>query len=395
MNGIFIHQQIKALQELGCVCHVLVDYNWFPLLGFHKYHSYWNVGHTTFHNYFEEVEGIKVHRIPTFIKMPNRLFPDNYYDRIANSFSNYIKGNQELADADWIYAHFLTDFGYIGTKVKQQTGIKLAAIARGDDVHAWPLENPGLLTHIKEVFEKADILLANSARLAQDANSLVPKKNQRTVNVVYNGIDLEKFRPPIEGEKNKLKEKFNLDKNLKYFICVATPVELKGWLLLFDAFTDVKGFLVNWKLLCVSVNRSSSDTIDLAFEAKKRGINNFVQILGQVSHDNLAEYYRASDAFILPSYNEGMANALLEAAATNLLLIATDVGGHSEIFEESLDCFLIKPGELNPLKTAILKAVNFKENSLNTRAKVMKIGSYMENARKLVNKLSTSVLPLT
>ncbi len=390
MNGIFIHQQIKALQELGCECHVLMDFNWFPPFGLHKYHSYWNTGYSTFHNYFEEVDGIKIHRVSTFIKMPNRLLSDNYYDRLANSFSNYIKKNSELSDADWIYAHFLTDFGFIGTKVKEKTRIKLAAIARGDDVHAWPLENPKLLPHITKVFIKADILFANSGRLAQDANSLVSKEHRRTIEVVYNGIDLEKFRPASISEKNLLREKYGLKKNFKYFICVATPVELKGWLLLFDAFAAVRQSLDNWKLLCVAVNRKSSDTLDLSYEAEKRGLRDFVEILGQVSHDKMAEYYRSSDVFILPSYNEGMANALLEAAASNIHLIATDVGGHSEIFEDSEDCSLIKPGDLGRLEEAILKAINFNENSCNTRAKVLKVGSYLDNSKKLLQKLLNS-----
>lgn len=387
MNGIFIHQQIKALKELGCECHILVDFNWFPPLGLHRFHQYWQTGFKTYHNYFEEVDGIRIHRVSTVIKMPNRLFPDNYYDRIANSFSSYIKNNPDLNNADWIFAHFLTDFGYIGTKIKSLTGIKLVAIARGDDVHAWPLENPKLIQHIKEVFIHADHVLANSERLAIDANAWVPKNVQRQIGVIYNGINLEKFRPAKEGEKKELKKKYELDENLNYFICVATPVELKGWLVLFDALAIVKESLINWKLLCVAVNRSSSDTLDLIYEATKRGIGNLVVNRGQVTHDNLAELYRVSDAFVLPSYNEGMANALLEAAATNIQLIATDVGGHSEVFMNSFDCSIIKPGDLDLLTTAILKVIKFKGNS-KTRDQVLKIGSYLENSRNLLAQLS-------
>lgn len=387
MNGIFIHQQIKALKELGCECHVLVDFNWFPSFGLHKYHTYWETGYASYHNFFEEVDGVKIHKVSTFIKMPNRLIPDNYYDRLADSFSKYIIKNPDLKDADWIFAHFLTDFGFIGTKIKAKTGIKLVAIARGDDVHAWPLENPNLLSHIEEVFLKADVLLANSERLALDAKDLVSKKIQRKIEVIYNGIDLEKFRPALAGEKASLKQKYNLDENLKYIICVATPVQLKGWLLLLDALAELKELLTNWRLLCVTVNRTSSDTIDLAVEARKRGLSDIIIILGQVSHDNLAEIYRASDAFVLPSYNEGMANALLEAAASNIQIIASNVGGHSEIFEESEDCSLIKPGDLELLKSALIKVIKFEGSLIGTRNQVVKVGSYQENAKKLLRKL--------
>lgn len=388
MNGIFIHQQIKALSELGCECHVLVDFNWFPPFGLHQFHSYWKTGFETFKNYFKEVDGIKIHRVPTFIKMPNRLFSDNYYDRIADSFSRYINTKPELKHTDWIFAHFLTDFGYIGTKIKEQTGIKLAAIARGDDVHAWPLENPKLIHHIEEVFINSDLVLANSGRLAKDANEWVPKAIQRQIGVVYNGVDMDKFRPAEKGEKITIKKRLKLDEKINYFICVATPVELKGWLVLFDAMASVKNSLKNWKLLCVAVNRSSNDTLDLISEATKRGIDHLIVNLGQISHSKLAEVYRASDAFVLASYNEGMANALLEAAASNIQLITTNVGGHSEIFEESPDCSIIDPGDIDQLGTAILKVIKYQGNQINTRNQVQKVGSYLSNSKKLLEKLS-------
>lgn len=178
MNGIFIHQQIKALQDLGCECHVLQDYNWYPWGGLHKSHGYWKAGFDTFHNYLDVVEGVTIHKVSSFVKMPNRFFPENYYDRLARSFARYIQKSPELKNSDWIYAHFLTDFGYIGTKVKALTGIKLASMARGDDVHAWPKENPSLIHHIEEVFGSSDLLLANSKQLGEDANELVAKKHQ-------------------------------------------------------------------------------------------------------------------------------------------------------------------------------------------------------------------------
>ncbi|PZX57793.1 glycosyltransferase involved in cell wall biosynthesis [Algoriphagus ratkowskyi] len=390
MNGIFIHQQVKALQELGCECHVVQDYNWFPSGGLHKYHSYWHDGYNAYNNCFRMVEGITIHPVATFIKMPNRLFPDNYYDRLAKSFSRYIKKTPVLKDADWIYAHFLTDFAFIGTKVKELTGIKLASIARGDDVHAWPEENPSLLDNIRTVFLKSDLLFANSKQLGIDANMLLLPSEQQPVHVVYNGVDLNKFRPVVDGlEKQQLRDKFDLKADKKYILCVATPVALKGWLLLLDALAEVKDEISNWELICVAVNRSTSDALNLKTESSLRGIENFVNVVGQVFHDDLADLYRACDAFVLASYNEGMANALLEAAATNLRVIASDVGGHSEIFVNSSDLSLVQPGSVSDLKIALQKLFSSDlDKPSGTRQMVLKVGSYQDNARKILEKFN-------
>ncbi len=391
MNGIFIHQQIKALQELGCECHVLLDYNWFPWGGLHKTHGYWRSGFEAFHNYLDEVEGITIHKVPSFVKMPNRLFPENYYERLGRSFSRYIQKTPSLKNADWIYAHFLTDFGYIGTKVKALTGIKLAAIARGDDIHAWPNENPGLIRHIEAVFDHADLIFANSRRLADDANELVSEKYQKEVHIIYNGVDLDKFRPAEREEKQLLQRNFHLDPTKKFLLCVGTPLKEKGWLVLFDAMAEIKNELEHWELLCVAINRNSDDTLDLKREAADRRLGGHVIVMGQLSHDDLAKLYRAVDAFVLPSYNEGMANALLEAAASNLRIIASDVGGHSEIFTDAPDCFLVQPGDLDELKSALKKLTTTDLNKpVWTREMVKKVGTFSDNSKKLLEHFTKS-----
>ena len=58
-----------------------------------------------------------------------------------------------------------------------------------------------------------------------------------------------------------------------------------------------------------------------------------VQRLGNVSPDDLPDVYRAADAFVLASSAEGMPNALLEAMATGLPCIATDIPGARDLLE--------------------------------------------------------------
>jgi glycosyltransferase involved in cell wall biosynthesis len=395
MNGVFIHQQVKALTSLGHECYVLLPYNWFPKFNFHKYHPYWREGFNYFSNLYDFYEGIRIHPVPVFIKMPNRLFREDPYQREANALASYIQNRPALHSADLICAHFMTETAYVGVLLKKKLEKPLVSFARGDDIHAWPKERPALLEHVVSVFQNSDLLVANSLKLGEDAKKIVSEKVKKDIKVVYNGIDFHKFFPVDPTAKKSIQQTFRLQPELKYLLCVATPVALKGWLELFDAIQFNSDNFENWKLLCVTVKRDYPDKLDLKKEADKRGILQLVKFFGQLPHAELSKLYQAVDAFVLPSYNEGMANVVLEAAASNLPLLITDVGGHREIFGDSESCIFVSPVDSISMSEGLSKFLNLHNHHpspADTRAIVIsKVGSYLDNARKLTELIEDGI----
>lgn len=388
MNGVFIHQQVKALHELGVECHVLLLHNWYPGFRLHKHHPHWQYGYEQHKTYFEEYEGIRIHHIPVFHRMPDRLFKNNYYNQAAKAVVKYVSNNRELKNAEWLYAHFLTDYAYIAAIAKQKLNVKLAAIARGDDVHAWPEQNAFLVQHLKHVFANADLLLANSGRLAADTKHWMDADAVREVKVVYNGISYDKYYPVSNmAEKKELLGKYGLSGDFLYMICVATPVALKGWNELLGAIKKLGNKLDGWKLLMVAPNRSAPDALNLELISKELEITDRVVFMGQVDPGNLSELYRACDVFVLPSYNEGMANALLEAMSSGLACITTNVGGHAEVIETGLDGMLIAPKNIGELTAALDKVCNdvelIERLGDNARKRILHFGNYAKNAQRL------------
>lgn len=69
--------------------------------------------------------------------------------------------------------------------------------------------------------------------------------------------------------------------------------------------------------------------------------------------ESAAQYLRAFDVFVLPSRKEGLPYVLLEAGLAALAVIATNVGGISEIIEDGKTGLLIQPGNLSSLTTAL------------------------------------------
>ena len=88
---------------------------------------------------------------------------------------------------------------------------------------------------------------------------------------------------------------------------------------------------------------------------KELGIGERVRLLGE--RDDVPVILRALDVFVLPSLGEGISNAILEAMATGIPVIATRVGGNSELVRDGITGRLIeprRPGELAEVLTTYL-----------------------------------------
>lgn len=75
-------------------------------------------------------------------------------------------------------------------------------------------------------------------------------------------------------------------------------------------------------------------------------------------HKDVKPYLADAHAIVLPSYHEGMANVLLEAAATGRPILASDIPGCRETFDDGISGFGFKKCDALSLKEAILKFSN-------------------------------------
>lgn len=81
-------------------------------------------------------------------------------------------------------------------------------------------------------------------------------------------------------------------------------------------------------------------------------------IVYEGQQSDIEHYYENCHAVVLPSYHEGMANVLLEAAATGRPILASDVSGCKETFEEGVTGIGFKPRNADSLYDAIMRFID-------------------------------------
>ena len=80
-----------------------------------------------------------------------------------------------------------------------------------------------------------------------------------------------------------------------------------------------------------------------------------VAFLG-LRHD-VPEILRATDIFVLPSYSEGLSNALMEAMASGCACIASDVGGNRFLLQNGVSGFLYPAGDREALQSHLRRLI--------------------------------------
>ena len=80
------------------------------------------------------------------------------------------------------------------------------------------------------------------------------------------------------------------------------------------------------------------------------------QFDGEVT--NLRHYLSTADMFVLPSRSEGFSNAIIEAMAASLPVVATDVGGNAEAVKDGMNGFLVPSDDPGALAAAILRVLS-------------------------------------
>jgi len=192
----------------------------------------------------------------------------------------------------------------------------------------------------------------------------------KNVQLIYNSVDTEQFNGKATPDPKI--EEFN-----GFSICtVGRIAPVKNYLCLFKAINLLKEKIPEVKLFHIGTNPTIGPLCDeeLLFFMKKNNLEKHISFLGIRS--DLPSLLPTFDVFSLTSFSEGLSFSLLEAQASGLPAVVTNVGGNPEVIQDGKNGFLVPSNN----EKAVAEAIYNLYKDLELRKKM---GIY---ARKLMQE---------
>lgn len=329
---------------------------------------------------------------PRYICFPGKHL---FFIRAITMFISVAKVIRTLMKRDdiaIIHTHTILPDGFSGALLKKFfPNIKTVCSARGSDINVYPYRNKMAMYFTRYSLRNNDIITTVSKDLMRKCLELRKKTNKRlnnrpgselncnsrsTVNpevnlaanskvgsamnptancvVVYNGLKEDWFH--LCGEEQikieELKKEYGFKTRLLF---VGELSKEKGIYELILAFERLQKRYKKIGLLIVGDGRERKEFTNMC---SQKDLQDKVIFFGQVKHENVKLLMRSCDIFILPSYSEGMPNVVLEVMAAGKVVIATSVGGVTEVVEHKYNGIVIKPKSVEDIVNSVELLLN-------------------------------------
>lgn len=234
---------------------------------------------------------------------------------------------------------------------------KSARMRAGDETDAY---RTARVAAEREVYRQCEILIATSPmqeRLIGGAYGIAAEKF-RTVSP---GYDEDRFFPVNVAGRDRARKKFGFTGPT--VVAVGRVAENKGYGLLLNAFKAVKTALPRSRLHlaiggCTVPNDGERRILDnILRECAAAGLTADVHLGRFVPDDDLADFYRAADVFVLSSVYEPFGMTALEAIACGTATIVTRHGGLCEMISPGRDALCADPENSEELAAAITRVL--------------------------------------
>ncbi len=187
--------------------------------------------------------------------------------------------------------------------------------------------------------------------------------------VIPNGVDVETFAKQISDEHiSGVRHSFGFSADAFILVTTSRLVKKNGVQDVIDALAKLPS---NGCFVICGFGELESMLKD---RVRELHLESRVKFLGSVSHENLPEVIRSSDAFIRPSLSEGLGNSFLEAMAVGVPVIGTMVGGIPDFLVDGQTGFACRPSNPESVARTVEKVMTLDQASRDAvcaAAKVM------------------------
>ena len=310
-HAVFVETRLRQLLASGqAEAKVLAPVPWFPF----RHHAFGDYARHARVPRVERRNGIAVvhPRYPVVPKVGMTLAPLLLSWAVAPTVERILRHYP----FDLIDAHYFYPDGVAAVMLGRRVNKPVVITARGTDINL--IAKYGLpRAMIRWAARNAAGVITVSRALNDALVGLgVPPEHIR---VLRNGVDMDFFKP-LEREAARGR----LGMTRKTLLSVGNLLEFKGHGVVISALS----LLPQCELIVIGdgPDRGNFETL-----ARQCGVAERVRFVGSIDQAELRDYYAAADALVLASSREGWPNVLLEAIACGTPVIASNVGGVSEI----------------------------------------------------------------
>jgi len=294
-------------------------------------------------------KNITIHKLPIGKDNKNLLYQSNK-DILKYSFKAYFYSKKLLRKNKYDLTHsfFAIPCGFLSLVIKKFYKIPYVVSLRGADVPGYNAARFSLMYKfltplIKYIWKEAREVIANSEGLRQLALNSNP---QQKIGIIFNGIDLNEFTPKNSSEADS--DKFQI-------ISISRLIPRRGLNYLVGA---VELLHKKYSQINLKIVGEGDQRVFLENQIREAKLENHVELAGRVNHDEIAKLAQDSQVFALVPVYEGMSNAMLEAVAIGLPIIATSAGGTDELVQDGVNGFVVKAKNSDDIAEKLEKLIN-------------------------------------
>ena len=282
----------------------------------------------------------KFFRPYSYFKLAPHRFPFSRY--VARNLKQHL----DEFNPDFISAHF----GYpIGVWLSQlQPTPKFLVTCHGREItkFTWGYRN---IYKIDRVLADALNKSTGAVAISRHARKLMEEMGVRSEKIldIPNGVDIERFRNKAEGD---FRGRFGLPQKATVVLSVGREHPQKAYDVGIKAFAEVAGR--NPETYYVILGRGSGKWQPVVMDM---GLQGRIILSEGLSGDDLVGAYQQADIFFSPSAWELMPLVVLEAMASGLPLVVTNVSGSQDLVQSGENGMVVEPGDPDEMTRAILQ----------------------------------------
>jgi teichuronic acid biosynthesis glycosyltransferase TuaC len=274
---------------------------------------------------------------------------------------------------DVVLASWLFPDGCAVARLAAKRRFPFVLIAQGSDVHQY-LRSPLRRQAILRAVGAAAAVITRSADLRR--RLVEAGCDGGKIHAVYNGVDTQIFQP---GDKAEARRELGMPLDVKVVLFAGNLYAIKNPALLVEAHKRLPAGTV---LLIAGTGPLE--------EKLRAAAGPAVVFAGRQLPEKIAKFMKAADVLCLPSWNEGVPNVILEAFASGLPVVASNVGGIHEVLDQPALGTLVPAGDCDALTKALTSWLTTKPDSAAIRRHGLQF-TWAATARRYTEILQAAV----